>query len=500
MTLPGRRGRARKDRPGLVLALILACQLMVVLDVTIVNIALPDIKAALGFSSAGLSWVVDAYTLVFGGLLLLGARVGDLLGRRRTFLVGIALFTLASMAGGLATSQAFLLAARATQGVGAALAAPSALALLMVEFPEGPARSRAIGWYAAMSVGGVAIGLLAGGMLTQWVSWRWVLFVNVPIGVAVVVGALRLLTETERRQGRFDLAGALGSTIGMGAVVFGFIHAATGGWGSPITVVAFVLGIVLLVGFVVNERYASEPITPLHLFADRNRSASYVARLLLVAGMYGMFFFLTQFLQEELGYGPLVAGLAFLPVTVALFAASQASARVLSRTVPDKVLLVGGVLLSTGGLLWLPQLSATSSYLDIFGPLVLFGTGNGLAFVPLTSLSLAGVAPADAGAASGLVNVMQQVGGSLGLAVLVSVFGAASRSAVASAPRAEAARAVARHAFVVGADQAFVVAALFLAATAAALAIAVRGRGGKRAQVIGDEDVVVDEATLAEMV
>jgi EmrB/QacA subfamily drug resistance transporter len=492
----GRRAtKDPSDHSGLVLAVILAAQLMVVLDATIVNIALPEIKAALGFSSAGLSWVVDAYTLVFGGLLLLGARAGDLLGRRRTFLAGITLFTVASMAGGLATSASLLLAARAVQGAGAAFAAPSALALLMVEFAEGAARRRAIAWYAAMSVGGVAIGLLAGGMLTQWLSWRWVFFVNVPIGIAVVVGARRLVPETDRRAGRFDLLGALTSTLGMGAVVYGFIHAATSRWSSPTTIGAFVLGAALLAGFVVNEARAAEPITPLRLFADRNRSASYVARLLLVAGMYGMFFFLTQFLQDELHYRPLLAGLAFLPLTIALFAASQTTARVLSRLLPEKVLLVGGVLLSTIGLAWLTHLSVTSSYLDVFGPLVLFGGGNGFAFVPLTNVALAGVAPADAGAASGLVNVAQQVGGSLGLAVLVSVFGSASRSAAAHAPSHEAAAVVARHAFVVGADRSFLAAALFLVATVVTLALAIR-RPGSAAPA---PDGLADEIVLAEL-
>ena len=496
MHLDRRAGQVHKDRSGLVLAIILAAQLMVVLDATIVNIALPRIKESLGFSSTGLSWVIDAYTLVFGGLLLLGARAGDLLGRRRTFLAGITLFTVASMAGGLATSSGLLLAARAVQGAGAAFAAPSALALLMVQFSEGPARRRAIAWYAAMSVGGVAIGLLAGGVLTQWLSWRWVFYVNVPIGILVVVGAARLVTETDRRRGRFDLSGALTSTLGMGAIVYGFIHAATSSWSSPTTVGSFVAGAVLLAGFVLNEQRAAEPITPLRLFADRNRSASYLARLLLVAGMYGMFFFLTQFLQDELGYRPLMAGLAFLPLTVALFSASQASARVLSRKLPEKALLVGGVLLSTAGLAWLTQLSVGSSYFDVLGPLVLFGAGNGFAFVPLTNVALAGVAPADAGAASGLVNVAQQVGGSLGLAVLVSVFGSASRSAAAHAAAGEAARAVARHAFVVGADRAFFAAALFLVATAVTLALAVRR---DRTDTATADEPLPDDLVVAEI-
>ena len=492
--------RAPAARSGLVLATILACQLMVVLDATIVNIALPEVKSALRFSSAGLAWVLDAYTLAFGGLLLLGARAGDLLGRRRTFVAGIALFVLASMAGGLATSQALLLSARAVQGVGAALAAPSALALLMAEFPEGPARRRALGWYVAMSVGGVAVGLIAGGLLTELASWRWVFFVNVPIGAAVVAGALRLFRETTRRRGRFDLAGALGSTLGVGALVYGFVHAAGGGWGSPVTLAAFASGAALLAGYVRNERRAKEPITPLRLFADRNRSAALFARLCMGAGMYGVFFFLTQFFQDELGYRPILAGLAFLPTTAALFAASQASARGLARIVPEKLLMVGGVVSSAAGLLLLAGLSTESSYLDLLGPLLLFGAGAGVAFVPITNVSLAGVAPADAGAVSGLVNVMQQVGGSLGLAALVSVFGAASRSAADVAPRAEAARAVARHAFVAGADQAFAVAAALLAAGALALALLVGRPGTSRRSAAGAGAAAEVAEVVAELV
>jgi EmrB/QacA subfamily drug resistance transporter len=465
--------RSGRHRPGLVLAIILTCQLMVVLDATIVNIALPRIKTALDFSAPSLSWVINAYTLTFGGLLLLGARSGDILGRRRTFGTGIALFTAASLAGGFATSSGWLLAARAAQGVGAAFAAPSALALLMVEFSEPRARTRAIGWYTAVSIGGSALGLIAGGLLTQWLSWRWVLFVNVPIGALVVWFARTSLPETARRAGRFDLTGAITSTLGMVSIVYGFVRAASDGWGDRGTVGAFVVGVLLLAGFVATEQRASDPITPLRLFADRNRASSYLARLLLVAGMYGMFFFLTQFLQNELGYSPIRAGLAFLPLTVALFSASQLSSRALAQVSP-KVLMVGGLLLSTAGLIWLTGLSETSAYVDVLGPLLLFGTGNGLAFVPLTSASLAGVAPADAGAASGLVNVMQQVGGSLGLAVLVSVFGEASRSAARAAQRAPQAVDVVRHAFIVGADRAFLVAAIFLAATVLVILVAIK--------------------------
>ena len=469
-----RRLRSMRGAPGLVLALILTSQLMVVLDATIVNIALHDIKSSLGFSSAGLSWVVNAYTLTFGGLLLLGARAGDILGRRRVFLTGIALFTLASLAGGFAQNPGELLAARAVQGVGGALASPSALALLMVMFPGARERTRAIGLYTAVSIGGSAVGLIAGGMLSEWASWRWVLFVNVPIGLVLLVLARPALTETPRQPGRFDLAGALTSTIGMTALVYGFVNAASDGWRDARTVGSFAVGAVLLAAFVLTELRAESPITPLRLFASRNRSTSYVARLLLVAGMMGMFFFLTQFLRGVLGYSDLVTGFAFVPLTAVVFIASQLSARVLVERVGAHRLMIIGITLSTSGMLWLTQLGEHSGYLSLVGPLLIFGTGNGLAFVPLTTAALDGVDPQDAGAASGLVNVMQQVGGSLGLAVLVTVFGSASKSAAADLPAGLTRAEAARHVFVSAADKAFWTAAIFLIGTLLLVAFAMR--------------------------
>jgi predicted MFS family arabinose efflux permease len=285
-----------------------------------------------------------------------------------------------------------------------------------------------------------------------------------------------VLPETARHAGRFDLAGAVTSTAGMAAIVFAFVHAATAGWTTTLTLGAFLAGAALLAAFGVIETRAPSPITPLRLFADRNRLSSYVARLFMVAGMMGMFFFLTQFLQEILNYSPLQSGLAFLPLTVLLFIASQATARVLSEYVSAKKLMVTGIAISTLGLLWLTQLSADSEYFALLGPLALFGAGNGIAFVPLTAMSLSGVEPKDAGAASGLVNVMQQVGGSLGLAVLVTVFSAASQHSSAH-PGANA-LTQAHHAFTVGADRGFLTAALFLAAATALLAVAVRPTRG----------------------
>jgi EmrB/QacA subfamily drug resistance transporter len=472
---------------GLVLSLILTSQLMVVLDSTIVNIALHDIRAALGFSSAGLSWVVNAYTLTFGGLLLLGARAGDILGRRRTFLFGIALFSLASLLGGFAANPAELLAARAVQGVGGALASPSALALLMTMFPAGRERTRAIGLYTAVSIGGAAVGLIAGGLLTEYASWRWVLFVNVPIGLALLVLGRGVLPETERQHGRFDLAGAITSTVGMTALVYGFVHAATAGWSGPATLGAFAIGVLLLAGFVVTELRAESPITPLRLFASRNRTAAYVARLLMMAGMLGMFFFLTQFLRGVLGYSDLRTGFAFVPLTLVVFASSQLAARVLVDRLGAHRVMIVGIAFSTLGMLWLTQLSASSSYFDLIGPLLVFGLGNGSAFVPLTTAALDGVAPADAGAGSGLVNVMQQLGGSLGLAVLVTVFGTASKHAQQSVDPASSRADAARQVFVSAADHAFWAAAIFLAATWLLVTFVIRPARPEPVLVPGDD-------------
>jgi EmrB/QacA subfamily drug resistance transporter len=473
-TPPRRRIRLPLGHPGLVLSLILTCQLMVVLDATIVNIALHDIKGSLGFSSAGLSWVVNAYTLTFGGLLLLGARAGDILGRRRVFLAGIALFTLASLAGGFATNPGELLTARAVQGVGGALASPSALALLMTMFPDPRARTRAIGLYTAVSIGGSAVGLIAGGMLSEWASWRWVLFVNVPIGIVLLALARPTLPETPRQPGRFDLAGALTSTLGMGSLVYGFVNAASDGWADVRTVGSFAAGLVLLAAFVLTELRAESPITPLRLFADRNRSSSYVARLLLVAGMMGMFFFLTQFLRGVLGYSDLKTGFAFVPLTAIVFAASQVSARYLVERIGAHRLMIVGITFSTLGMLWLTRLGEHSGYLSLVGPLLVFGLGNGLAFVPLTTTALNGVDAKDAGAASGLVNVMQQVGGSLGLAVLVTVFGSATKSAAADLPPGLSKAEAARHVFVTAADRSFWTATIFLVGTLLLVTFAIR--------------------------
>ncbi|MFJ8669561.1 MFS transporter [Streptomyces sp. NPDC093600] len=425
---PTKPGAARRQgRPGIALAVIAACQLMVVLDATIVNIALPHIQDALSFSTTDLSWVLSAYTLTFGGLLLLGGRAGDILGRRRVFLAGILLFTFASLLGGFAQEPWHLLAARALQGVGGAIASPTSLALITTTFPEGPERNRAFGVFAAVSAGGGAIGLLAGGMLTEWLDWRWVLFVNVPIGLLIAFLTPRYINESERHPGRFDVAGALSSTLGMASLVYGFIRASEEGWRDPVTIGSFVAAVILLVAFAVVESRAREPITPLRMFADRNRSGTYVIMLSLAAAMFGMFFFIVLFVQNVLGYSPIRSGLAFLPVTVAIVTGAGLSQRLLPVLGP-KPFMVAGSAITGVGLLWQTFITPDSSYVGgVLGPMVLFGFGMGLNFVTLTLTAVSGVAQHEAGAASGLLNATQQVGGSLGLSILVTVFGTASR-------------------------------------------------------------------------
>jgi EmrB/QacA subfamily drug resistance transporter len=452
-----------------VLGVILATYLMIVLDASVVITALPSIGERLDFSPAGLSWVQSGYALTFGGLLLLGARAGDLLGRRRTFIFGVALFTFASLLGGFAQTQAWLLGARALQGVGAAIAAPSTLALLTTSFPEGPERVRALAAYGAVAGGGGSVGLVLGGMLTDWISWRWGLWINVPVGIALVWLAPRVLAETERRSGRFDLPGAAASTAGMTALVYGFVHAADAGSGDRLTVAAFAAGIVLLTTFVAVERRAVQPVTPLRLFASRQRAGAYAARMLLVGGIFSMFFFLSQYLQGVHGFSPLQAGIAFLPMTAVLFSTVQAVPR-LSARFGDARLLVGGVSIALAGMAWLSRLDeATQFFPGIALPLVLLGVGMGTALAPLTAAGIAGVAPADAGAASGLINAAQQLGVSLGLSVLTTVAAAGGHVAATGPALDAAARADLAHAVSTALTGAAVLIALGLAVVAAAV-------------------------------
>jgi EmrB/QacA subfamily drug resistance transporter len=419
-----------KRHPFLALAAIVGTQLMLLLDVTVVNVALPGIGTHLGFSPTNLSWVLNVYTLAFGGLLLLGSRIGDLIGRRNALLWGVSAFTLASVAGGLADNAALLLVARGLQGASAALAAPSTLALIATTFREGIERNRALSVFSAISGAGSAIGLTLGGMLTDWGSWRWVFFVNIPVGLAIVLLAPRYINETERhRGGRFDIAGALTGTLGMASLVYAFIRVADSGWGDARALGTFAAALALLAAFLLNELRVERPLVVLRLFRERNRGLSYAVMLMFPAGMFGVFYFSTQYLQDYLGYSPLKTGFAFLPLAVPLFVAARVAPRALAKF-GAKRLAATGVTLVLGAMVWLTQLTAADSYASgMLGPMILMGFGVGSTMMPLNTFILAGVEPKEAGSASGLLQTMQQTGGSLGLSILVTVFGTVSRHA-----------------------------------------------------------------------
>lgn len=403
-----------------VLAVILVGYFMILLDNSVVFTGLPSIRAGLDLGPAQLSLVQDAYTLVFGGLLLLAARAGDIIGLRRLFMVGLGIFGTASLLVGLAPSGTLMIAGRAVQGVGAAIAAPSTLALITAYF-DGEQRRRAVAWYAATAGIGASLGLLVGGALTTWVSWRAAFLVNVPIAVAMVIGARALLEETPRQRGRFDAVGALLATSGVGALVLATIASSRAGWGSGPVVGALALGAVLLVGLVVHEAGAPQPIMPLRLFVSRERSGGYAARLLYLGAMIGFFYFTTQLMQDGLGFTPLQAGLGFLPMSLVNFALAMAIPR-LSARISNAALLSTGIAVTLAGMAWLSHAGLDSSYpVAVALPMVLVGAGQGLAFAPMTNAGLAGVAAKDAGAASGLVNTAHQLGMALGLGLLVSV-------------------------------------------------------------------------------
>ncbi len=447
--------------PGLALTVIAAAQLMVVLDATIVNIALPHIHRALHFSATGLSWVLNAYTLVFGGLLLLGGRMGDLFGRRRMFCLAVLLFAAASLAGGFAQDKGWLLAMRALQGVGGAVASPTALSLVATTFAEGPARNRAFGVYAAVSGAGAAMGLILGGILVDFLSWRWVLFVNAPIGVAIALAAPRLIPHGRRRDvGALDIPGALTSTGGMAALVYGFIHAATKGWASQVTVESFAGAAILLIGFLMIEATSDRPLMPLRLFRNRTRVGSYLVMLILGAAVFAMFYFLTQYIQQVKGFTPLEAGFCFLPISVCIVTTAQIASRVIAKIGPQPLILTGTTLAGFG-LLVLSSLTPASSYpLHVLPGIILIGLGMGCVFVPITVTAVSGVSDEDSGIASAMLNVGQQVGGTLGLSALVTVFSHAAQSA-ATHPGNRRGAALVDHVFSHGADAAYRAGAVF---------------------------------------
>jgi EmrB/QacA subfamily drug resistance transporter len=466
-TRPG--GAAPPRRLGLALAVIATAQLMVVLDASIVNIALPHIQNALHFSGTNLEWVVNAYTLAFGGLLLLGGRSGDLLGRRRIFIAGILLFSLASLAGGFATDQTWLLTARAIQGIGAAFAAPTALSLIAVTFPEGPPRNRAMAVYASMSVAGGAVGLIVGGLLVNYASWRWVLFVNVPIGLAVAFLAPRVLGESERRSGHFDLPGAITGSIGVAALVYGLSNAATtqngvSHWGDTKVIASLVAAAVLLAAFVAIEARSRHALMPFRVLRSRDRSGSYLVSLCIGTALFGIFFFLTIFVQDVWGYSPLKSGIAYLPMMAIVMATSGVASQLVPR-VGARPLMMTGAVIMTGGMFWLSRLNEHSSYVGgLLGPMMVAALGMGLIFVPMSLIALTKVSASDSGVASSLLNMGQQVGGSIGLAVLGTVAWSAfasnlRSSAIHRGAAAAAQKAATDHALSYGFSHGFVVAA-----------------------------------------
>ena len=469
--LAGAPARARASRPGLALLVIAAAQLMVVLDATIVNVALPHIQRSLGFSDSSLEWVINAYALAFGGLLLLGGRSGDLLGRRRMFITGLLLFSAASLAGGFASSSAWLLAARAVQGVGGAIVAPTALALIATTFPEGPQRTRAFGVYAAMSAAGSAVGLVASGLLVTYASWRWVMFVNVPIGLAVALtapfalsGAPAAIAGLPRRARGFDLPGAVTGTAGIAALVYGLSNAATtpdgvSHWGDAKVIATLAGGVVLLAMFAVIEARGRRPLLPPSLLRDRNRLGANLIMLAVGTAIFGVFFFLTLFVQDVLGYSALRTGIAFLPFAAAMFVGSGVAARLVTSSGARSLLLAGSVG-TIGGMFWLSRLTEHSSYAaGLLGPTLIIGVAMGLLYVPVQMLALAGVAESDSGVASSLLNTGRQVGGAIGLAVLGTVaWTVTAHSARAHATGVSAAVA-AQHALAAGLDRAFLVSA-----------------------------------------
>lgn len=406
---------------------------MILLDSSVIFTGLPKIQAAMRFSPTGLAWVQDSYALVFGGLLLLGARASDLLGRRPVFVFGLAVFALASMLIGLAPDGWSLIVARGMQGAGAAIVAPSSLSLLTASFPDEHGRAKAVTLYGATAGVGFSLGLVVGGALADLVSWRAGFFINVPIGAAMIVLAPRYLPGSARARGRFDLAGAVSATSGVGALVYGVIHSADSGWSAPATVVPLGLGAALLAALVIAEGRAAQPIMPLRLFASRERVGAYLARLLYLGAMIGFFFYSAQYLQGVLGFSALRAGVAFFPMTVVNFAVAMAIPK-LTAWFGQAVPLTAGVVLTLAGMAWLAQVTATSSYLTAVAlPMVLVGAGQGLAFAPLTLAGIAGVNAADASAASGLVNTFHQMGMALGLSVLVAVSAGSGHGLTAAA-------------------------------------------------------------------
>jgi EmrB/QacA subfamily drug resistance transporter len=413
------------------LAFIAVAQLMVVLDATIVNIALPSAQTDLGISDANKQWVVTAYALAFGGLLLFGGRISDLWGRKNSFVAGLIGFAGASALGGAATSEAMMFTARALQGAFGALLAPAALSLLAVMFTESKERAKAFGIYGAIAGGGGALGFILGGVLTEYLDWRWTFFVNIPFAAIAVFGALTVIREPKgtRNRSPLDIPGVLLATTGLVALVYGFTRAASDGWTDPVTIGSFVATVVLLSAFVLVESRVKAPLLPLRVVLDRNRGGVYASLGLAIIAMFGTFLFLTYYLQAVKGYSPITTGFAFLPMIAGMMVGStQIGARLMTRVAP-RLLMAPGFAVAAIGMFLMAQLDVGSSYGALLVPaLVLLGLGMGTAFMPAMSLATIGVEPRDAGVASAMVNTSQQVGGAIGTALLSTIAVSSTKS------------------------------------------------------------------------
>jgi EmrB/QacA subfamily drug resistance transporter len=461
---------------NLALMLLVMTQFVVVIDASITNVALPSIGHALNISQDNLSWVVNSYTLTFGGFLLLGGRLADFFGRRRVFMIGMALFSVASLLGGLAQSETWLIAARAAQGLGAAIASPAALSIITTTFAEGSERNRALGIWGAVAGAGGAAGVLLGGMLTEWAGWEWVLFVNVPIGAFVVWQAPRRLVESsvgEESERSLDLPGAVTVTGGLALLVYAMVDATSAGWTSTATILRIAGALVLLAAFVVIESRTRRPLVPFAVFRRRTLRGANIVGVLIGMSLFSMFFLITLYLQQVLGDSALEAGISYLPLAVSIIVAAGGAGALVTR-VGFKPVLVAGMLLVAAALAWFTQVSAGGSYLaDVLGPSILAGLGLGLAFVPVTIAAMSGSSPDEAGLASGLINTSQQVGGALGLAILASIANSSTSSAFESGVHDKAV------ALTTGFSDAFTVGACFAVAGALLAALLISSRDSR---------------------